>query len=210
MTTLATARRRRTRPDAARRRPGAKDSVWAWLWYGISAALLALILGIGVVAIALPRLTGSVPLTVLSASMEPALPPGTMLVVRPLARDQMSRIRIGDVISYQPNPLDPTLVTHRVVGITSLQDGSFVFTTRGDANAEADPPVRSLQVRARLWYAIPGLGWVTNVVNAQGNRAWIIPTAAGLLFAYAGYTAAAGVDAHRRRRAQGGRRGPAD
>ena len=106
----------------------------------------------------------------------------------------MHTIRVGDVISYQPNPLDPTLITHRVIGITSLQDGSFIFTTQGDANAQPDAPVRSLQVRATLWYSIPGLGWVNNLVNAEGNRAWIIPTAAGLLFAYAGYTMVSAAD----------------
>lgn len=193
----AAAEARATQPAELRRR----DGFWAWLWYGVSAGLLAVILGVGVVAIAVPRFTGSVPLTVLSASMEPGLPPGTMLVVTPLEQDQMHQIRIGDVISYQPNPLDPTLVTHRVVGITSLQDGSFIFTTQGDANAQPDAPVRDIQVRAKLWYSIPGLGWVNNLVNAQGNRAWVIPTAAGLLFAYAGYTAvSAGVTAIKEKR----------
>ena len=170
------------------RERGSRDGVLAWLWYGVSAGLLALVLGLAVVTIALPRLAGAVPLTVLSPSMEPALPIGTMLVVRPLSEAEMHTVRIGDVISYQPNPLDPTLVTHRVIGITSVQDGSFIFATQGDANAQPDAPVRSLQVRAKLWYSIPGLGWVNNLVNAQGNRAWIIPSAAGALFAYTGYT----------------------
>jgi signal peptidase len=181
-----------------------RDGFWAWLWYGVSAGLLAVILGVGIAAVALPRLTGSVPLTVLSASMEPALPPGTMLVVRPLAQDQLNQIRVGDVISYQPNPNDPTLVTHRVIGITSVADGSFIFTTKGDANAQPDPPVRSIQVRAVLWYSLPGLGWVNDTVNAHGNRAWIIPTAAGLLFAYAGYTVMSSAVTHRRKQKAAG------
>jgi signal peptidase len=184
--------------------------VWAWLWYGVSAGLLAVILGIAVVAIALPRLAGAVPLTVLSPSMEPALPPGTMLVVRPIAQDRLGDIRIGDVISYQPNPLDPTLVTHRVTGVTSVADGTFIFTTQGDADAEADPPVRGIQVRAKLWYSIPGLGWVNNLINAEGNRAWIIPTAAGLLFAYAGYTVVATVVEKKRATPRDAANGDAD
>ena len=201
MTTAALRARRTAMTDASPTRPDRKQAgVWAWLWYGISAGLLAIVLGIAVVAVALPRLTGAVPLTVLSSSMEPALPPGTMLVVRPLAQDQMHEIRHGDIISYQPNPLDPTLITHRTVGITSVQDGSFIFTTKGDANAEPDAPVRSLQVRAKLWYSIPGLGWVNDLVNAHDHRAWIIPAAAGLLFAYTGYAVgAASVEAHRKR-----------
>jgi len=185
-----------------------KDSVWAWLWYGVSAGLLAVILGVAAVSIAVPRLAGAVPLTVLSRSMEPSLPVGTMLVVQPLEQHQLNEVRVGDVISYQPRPNDPTLVTHRVVSITSVADGSFIFTTQGDANAQPDPPVRSIQVRAKVWYSIPGLGWVNNLVNADGNRAWVIPTAAGLLFAYAGYTVAAAALAHKKRQAEkGGRDG---
>lgn len=190
MSTIATRPLDATSIAPAKRdvQPRRERGVLWWLWYGISAGLLAVVLGIGVVAIALPRFTGSVPLTVLSASMEPSLPPGTMLIVRPLAQDQMNQIGIGDVISYQPNPNDPTLVTHRVTGITSVSDGSFIFTTKGDANGSADPPVHDYQVRAKLWYSIPWLGWVANGINTDNNRAWIIPTAAGLLFAYAGYT----------------------
>jgi signal peptidase len=172
-----------------------------WLWYGVSAGILAIILGIGVLAIALPRFTGAVPLTVLSSSMEPSLPPGTMLIVTPLAQDEMHLIRVGDVISYLPNPNDPTLVTHRVTGITSLSDGSLVFTTKGDALESFDAPVHDYQVRAKLWYSLPWIGWVANGINTDANRAWIIPTAAGLLFAYSGYTVIdAGVKSAKRRR----------
>jgi signal peptidase len=174
--------------DAPAEEPRKEHGAWYWLFYGVTAGLLAIILGIGVVAIALPKLTGAVPLTVLSSSMEPALPPGTMAVVRPLAPQQLGDIRIGDIISYQPYPQDPTLVTHRVTNIRHLSSGAFVFITQGDANSTVDAPVLGKQVRATLWYSIPGLGWVNDLVNAQGNRAWIIPTAAGLLFAYAGYT----------------------
>ncbi|GAA4167823.1 signal peptidase I [Gryllotalpicola koreensis] len=169
-------------------KPRKEHGAWYWLFYGLTAGLLAIILGIGVVAVALPKLTGSVPLTVLSSSMEPALPPGTMAVVRPLAPQQLGEIHIGDIISFQPYPNDPTLVTHRVIGITHLSSGNLIFETQGDANSAADAPVLGKQVRAKLWYSIPGLGWVNDLVNTQGNRAWIIPTAAGLLFTYAGYT----------------------
>jgi signal peptidase len=178
------------------------DSVWSWLWFGISAGFLAVILGIGVVAVALPRVTGSVPLTVLSPSMSPSLPVGTMLIVRPIDAAQMHEIRIGDVISFLPHPNDPTLITHRVVGITSIADGSFVFRTQGDANATPDAPVREKQVRAVLWYSLPGLGWVNDLINAQGNRSWIVPAAAGALFVYAGYTGvSAAVTSAKKRRA---------
>jgi len=202
MTAMTTAAPRAAAPaPATAEQPPRERGVLAWLWFGISAGLLAVMLGIGVVAIAVPRLAGAVPLTVLSASMEPSLPAGTMLVVHPLAPDQMHEVRLGDVISYQPNPMDPTLVTHRVIGITPVSDGRTLFTVQGDANAQPDPVVHDYQVRAKLWYSIPGLGWVSDSINGHGNRAWIIPTAAGLLLAYCGYTLVAAVVQSRARRA---------
>ncbi|GAA4161644.1 hypothetical protein GCM10022286_19530 [Gryllotalpicola daejeonensis] len=182
--------------------PGRDDSVWQWIWYGVSAGLLAIILGIGIVAIALPRLAGAIPLTVLTDSMKPDLPPGTMLVVRPLSQDEMHTVSVGDVISYQPYPNDPMLISHRVVATASRDDGQFDFTTKGDANGFVDPPVRQVQVRARLWYSVPLLGWVNDAINSGGHRSWIIPTVAGLLFAYLGYTVVAtAVESVRKKRA---------
>jgi len=154
------------------------------LWYGISAGALGLVLLTAVLTIVVPKIVGGIPLTVLSASMEPALPVGTLLVVQPVTPEE---IRIGDVVSYQPYPLDPTLVTHRVVGITQHQDGSFVFTMQGDANATVDAPVHGKQVRAVAMYSLPVLGHVSNFVNVEQQH-WIIPATAGALFAYGGYT----------------------
>lgn len=191
-------------PPAPEPEPERKDSVWQWLWEGLGAGLLAVILGIGVVAIAVPRLTGSVPLTVLTQSMEPRLPPGTMLVVRPLQQNQMGEIRVGDVISYQPYPNNPTLISHRVVATASRADGTFDFTTKGDANTLADPTVQQKQVRAKLWYSVPLLGWVNEAVNTDGHRSWIVPTAAGLLFAYAGYTVVSAVVVAHKKKQDGG------
>lgn len=150
---------------------------------GLSLGLLGLVLGLAAVTVVVPKLAGATPLTVLTTSMRPHLPPGTLLVVRPRPVDQ---IRIGDVVTYEPRPNDPTLVSHRVVGITTSTDGTRVFTVRGDANAEADPPVRARQVRAVLWYSVPWLGWVNEAVNGHWRRV-AVPVGAGLCFAYAGW-----------------------
>jgi signal peptidase len=185
--------------------PRQEKGAWYWLLSGVTAGLLAIILGIGVVAVALPQLAGAVPLTVLSSSMEPTLPPGSVAVVRRLQPQQLGEIRLGDIISFQPYPNDPTLVTHRVIGIEHVSTSGYVFTTQGDANAAPDQPVRAKQVRAKLWYSIPWLGWVNNYINPEGNRAWIVPTAAGALFAYAGYTVVSSAVDHAKKK-----RAPAD
>jgi len=192
---LGTSRRDQAAP--APRTFAARHPVLHAVWYGISAGALGLALLTAVLTILVPKLVGGIPLTVLSASMEPSLPVGTLLIVKPVTPEE---IRIGDVVSYQPYPLDPTLVTHRVVGITQHQDGTFVFTMQGDANATVDDPVHGKQVRAVTMYSLPLLGYISNFVNVE-HQHWIIPTAAGALFAYGGYTVISAVIDKKRRRA---------
>jgi len=150
---------------------------------GLSLGLLLLVLATAMVTIVIPKVAGGVPLTVLTTSMKPHLPPGTLLVVRP---EPVDRIHLGDVVTYEPNPNDPTVISHRVVGITTSSDGSRVFTVKGDNNAEADPPVKAKQVKAVLWYSVPYLGWVNNAVNGSWRHT-VIPVAAGACFLYAGW-----------------------
>ncbi|MFT4134891.1 signal peptidase I [Microbacterium sp.] len=142
-------------------------------------ALLVLLVGIGVVAIVIPALTGSVALTVRTSSMEPSLPPGTMVVVRPTAIDE---IEPGDVLTYQLHSGEPTLVTHRVTQRMLLADGTPVFVTKGDANAQPDlDPVRPVQVRGIVWYAIPYIGWVATVLSGDLRAIVVTVLVCGLL-----------------------------
>lgn len=127
--------------------------VAAWLTVG---AFAAAILGTVVV----PRMAGATPYVVLTSSMKPSLPPGTMVVSRPVAP---ASIPIGSVITYQLVSGEPAVVTHRVVGQGVTSGGDVVFRTKGDANSAADPGwVRAVQVRGSSWYAIPYIGYVTN------------------------------------------------
>lgn len=119
----------------------------------LAIGLLALVAGV------LPRLVGGGAYAVETASMRPQLPPGTLVVVRPV---DPSTLGIGDVVTYQLRSGEPTVVTHRIVGIEIGRDGGPRFTTQGDANPSPDPaPVQALQVRGRLWYAVPELGRLT-------------------------------------------------
>lgn len=165
---------------------------------GLSAGLLALVVALAVIVIIVPHLTGSTNLTVLTGSMEPKLPPGTLLVVKPKPIDD---IRVGDVVTYEPNPDDAkTVISHRVISIAESTDGSRIFTVKGDANNTPDAPVHSEQVVAVLWYAVPYLGWVNAWVGGAG-RGWLMPVAAVLLLGYAAWSfIAGGVEARRKRK----------
>ncbi|TCU85422.1 signal peptidase [Curtobacterium sp. PhB25] len=169
---------------------------------GLSTGLLLLVAALAVVLIVVPKATGSMPLTVLTQSMEPTLPPGTLLVVRPTAVDD---IEVGDVVTYQIVSGQPAVISHRVTSVSSSSNGARTFVLKGDNNAKADPdPVAAAQIRGVVWYSIPEIGVVNQLVN--GSRSWLIPTVAGVLLAYGGVMITIGtVTAARRRRGACGR-----
>lgn len=161
-----------------------------YLGMGLSAGFLALVVLVGVMAIIVPAVSGSTPMTVLTGSMSPTYPPGTLIIVKPV---KPADIRIGDVMTYQIRSGDPTVVTHRVVSITTSSDDSFTFLTKGDANNAVDSKaVIPEQIRGVVWYSIPWLGYVNSAVNGEA-RVWLIPVIASGLFLYVGYLAASAI-----------------
>lgn len=145
------------------------------------AALLAfgaVLLGCVVV----PKLAGATPYTVLTGSMRPGLPPGTLVVVRPVAPKD---VRLGDVVTYQLQSGKPEVVTHRVVSVGFNAQNQYVFRTEGDANEVPDTnPVKGVQIRGRLWYAVPYIGRLAIALDGRA-RAWATTGLAGGLLAYA-------------------------
>lgn len=92
------------------------------------AVLAAVVAGFGAWA-------GFRPQPVLSGSMEPSVPVGSLAIARTVPAATM---REGDVITFaRPNTPGET-ITHRVVGIERV-DGVPVLRTKGDANASQDP-----------------------------------------------------------------------
>jgi signal peptidase len=131
-------------------------------------ALILAMAGAVAGAVLVPRLGGATPYTVLTGSMRPALPPGTLVVVRPVPAEQLG---IGSVITYQVESGKPTVVTHRVVGTGVDAKGEPIFHTRGDANEVVDrTPVRAVQVKGELWYAVPHLGRLSNLVSSERRK----------------------------------------
>lgn len=133
-------------------------------------------------AVLVPRVAGATPYTVLTGSMSPAYPAGTLVVVRPV---DLEDVRVGDVVTYQLRSGEPAVATHRVVGVGWTPDGEKVLTTRGDANSVTDAePVRSVQLRGEVWYAVPWIGHL-NVLMSPDQHLLLVRLAAGALFLYA-------------------------
>ncbi|MGO3328171.1 signal peptidase I [Gordonia sp. (in: high G+C Gram-positive bacteria)] len=159
----------------------APRSVLHHVWQAVSWLLLAAAFAILFAAIVVPKVTGGQPYTVLTGSMRPDYPPGSLIVVKPQPADTL---KVGDVITYQIRSGDPEVVTHRIVEVTRGDDGDLRFVTQGDANNVVDePPVREVQVRGRLWYSIPYLGYV-NTWFTGNRRTVVVFVIAGALFVY--------------------------
>ncbi|GGE97791.1 signal peptidase I [Mycetocola zhadangensis] len=167
---------------------------------GIMTGLFSIIVLVGIVAIVVPAVTGSTALTVMTSSMEPHYPAGTLIVVRPTDVDDIAP---GDVLTYQLHSGEPTLVTHRVTEQRRTADGEFMFTTQGDANPSPDAGfVIEDQVVGTVWYAVPWVGWVSQIVTGD-IRAVVVPLAAGALGIYAIWMIGSGLR-ERTKRPKGG------
>ena len=108
-----------------------------------------------------PRVLGGDSLTVLSGSMEPTFSPGDVVVVKGVTEAEVcSDVSVGSIVTYFPEPNDPTLITHRVIGKTigTFEDGtSCRLITQGDANTVVDEPISPAQVRGVFMYGVPGI-----------------------------------------------------
>ncbi|MFZ4841622.1 signal peptidase I [Mycetocola saprophilus] len=156
---------------------------WFGVWRGAGAVLLALLVLVSAAVTVVPLVIGAVPLTVLTGSMQPTIRPGDIVVSAPV---EASRLSVGDVVTFQPISNDPTLITHRIRSM-SAGDSGVRLVTRGDANGADDPEIGADQVRGRVLYTVPYVGWVTNLVG--GNIRGPLITLVGLgLVGYAVFT----------------------
>jgi len=115
-------------------------------------------------------------LTVLSGSMRPTIPPGSVVVVTPLPP---ADIRPGDVITSRIPVDDRRVISHRVVEVVERGDHPVV-RTRGDANPAPDPWLARLETDPawRVRAAVPALGYVLHAVRTFPLRPvllWVSP-----------------------------------
>ncbi|MEA2292266.1 MAG: signal peptidase, partial [Solirubrobacteraceae bacterium] len=141
--------------------------------------LLMVLVFAALVLILVPRATGSQTYTVLTNSMAPKYSPGTFLVVEPAA---FSELKYGDIVTFQLESGKAGVETHRIVGFGAAQAGEKTLITKGDNNDVNDPnPVRELQVKGKLFYAVPFVGYVANTLGNADRSLWMTIGAAGLI-----------------------------
>lgn len=173
-----------------------KDSTSGLLGKALSFVALVLAVLAAVVLIIVPMATGSQTYSVLTNSMRPHLPPGTLLISRPAA---FADLEVGDVITYQLESGRADVITHRIVSTSADQEGNTQLITRGDNNSLADEaPVREVQVRGKLFYAVPYAGFLANWLGNQ-DRGMGAQIAALALIGYGAWNVGGGFLARRRK-----------
>lgn len=98
------------------------------------------------------RLFGFRTYQVLSPSMKPDYPTGSLVYVKAVPAQD---IKAGDVISFYIS--GSTVATHRVVEIREEENK---FITKGDANAINDAPTSMDKLIGKVVFCIPFLGFV--------------------------------------------------
>lgn len=165
------------RRDLAPRRP--QRTVPRRVWSVVSTVVLAAFALFAILAIGVPFVLGAQSYTVLTGSMNPGMPPGSLVAARPT---DFASIRIGDVITYQLEPGEPAVVTHRVVGSTRDNTGDRMLITRGDANdVDDEKPVIAAQVRGVIVYAVPLLGYPNSLLPGTTRSAAVIGIGAAIV-----------------------------
>lgn len=136
-----------------------------------SVLLVLMMLGVGLMALAGRRSPDGIPtfrdykvLSVISGSMEPEIHTGDVIVIKPVA--EAAQIAEGDIITFRSGEEQQILITHRVVGIISVNQEPAAFVTKGDANDSEDPStVAFKQVVGRYQFRLPYFGYVASFIR---------------------------------------------
>ena len=118
------------------------------------STLIIVVLAILAALLIFPSLLGYKSLAVLSGSMEPKYPVGSIVYAKEINPEEL---KIGDVVSYSIG--GETLVTHRVFDILSEEQQ---IITKGDANDTEDMnPVAYASIVGKVDFHVPYLGYIS-------------------------------------------------
>ena len=109
---------------------------------------------------------------VYTGSMEPAIPVGSVVVIKPVDPESL---REGDIICFELS--GPTSITHRIINVT--EEG---FITKGDANEDPDTwIVKKENVIGKAIFTIPYLGYLVHFVRTPLGFILLIVLPASLI-----------------------------
>lgn len=150
-------------------------------WLCTVAGTLILVATLAAAALmALPPAIGWEQRTVLTGSMEPEIPVGSMIYVAPADPAELAE---GDVVTFENEGGD--IVAHRVESNRAVE-GELI--TKGDANEGEDlAPVPYSAVRGKVVLAVPYLGDVLGALASPVGKVYLLAFGAcGVMFTVLG------------------------
>jgi signal peptidase I len=113
-----------------------------------------------------------------TASMEPGIRPGSMVVLAPV---DPADVEPGSVIGFRDERRADRVTTHRVVEVLDQPRGVF-FRTQGDANPRADgEPVPARAVVGEVRWRVAGLGAVVEAASRRPVQLALVAVPLALL-----------------------------
>lgn len=150
-----------SRADQSHRR---RKNPLAAVFRAVGIILLIAIIAICVPLI-VPKTMGYQLYTVVSGSMEPAVPTGSLVYIKYV---EPGDIETGDIIAFYGSDARGSIITHRVVSNSNAM-GEFI--TKGDANAENDMnPVTYEQYVGKMVRSIPKVGGIVQTITVGSGK----------------------------------------
>lgn len=101
---------------------------------------------------------------VLTGSMEPTYPTGSLIYVKPV---DTSTLRVNDVITFSLSP--NVIATHRIVEVVPDENNPSVvrYRTKGDANNSVDASLVSAgNIIGKVVFSVPQLGYIASYIQS--------------------------------------------
>lgn len=113
-----------------------------------------------------PKIMGREVFTVVSGSMEPEIPVGSLVIIK---KADPLKVQAGDIIAFRRNG---TVVTHRVV---ENQSEARQFITKGDANEMEDlEPVSYTGLVGLMTHHFGGVGNLMAFFSTLGGKLFLL------------------------------------
>nr|WP_297864098.1 signal peptidase I [uncultured Acetatifactor sp.] len=155
---------KRQKKESGKQKAGKRRSILAGICNLVSVLSLLAVVAV-CIPMTVPGLLGYDAYTVISGSMEPAIPTGSAIYVETVPPEQVA---VGDVIAFYSRG---AVITHRVAE-NLVVTGEFI--TKGDANAENDvTPAAYESLMGRVAFSIPFLGNVMAVCSGTAGKVYL-------------------------------------
>jgi signal peptidase len=109
------------------------------------------------------------PIAILSNSMHPLYNRGDVIIIEKLDNDALNNLKEQDIIDYNLNGI---FIAHRIVSVEKHNDGTVLYTTKGDNNNIIDKEkVSPDQIKGVVRFTVSKIGypsvWISELFNKK-------------------------------------------